>query len=121
MKLGKKAPRPRADALHFADYLRAPAKTLLPATPPSVDWETKVGALQVWANESDNKAGAHNPHGDASGIFQLMPSTAKDLGYPISADPHLSAYRLLGWGTMPIGALVDGSVPVCVNVSVDVR
>lgn len=52
--------------------------------------------VQVWANESDNRAGAHNPNGDASGIFQLMPSTARGLGYPVAADPHLSAFRLLG-------------------------
>jgi hypothetical protein len=52
--------------------------------------------LQVWANESDNKAGAHNPNGDASGIFQLMPETAKGLGYPLSGDPHLANFRALG-------------------------
>lgn len=52
--------------------------------------------VQVWANESDNRAGAHNPNGDASGIFQLMPQTAKSLGYDIAADPHLDAYRASG-------------------------
>ena len=52
--------------------------------------------VTVWANESDNHPGAHNPNGDASGLFQLMPDTARGLGYPLEADPHLSAYRLLG-------------------------
>jgi hypothetical protein len=52
--------------------------------------------LQVWANESNCKASAHNTNGDASGIFQLMPSTAKDIGYPVAADPHLAAFRALG-------------------------
>ena len=52
--------------------------------------------LQVWANESDNRASAHNPNGDASGIFQLMPATAKGLGYPLAGDPTLAAYRALG-------------------------
>jgi hypothetical protein len=52
--------------------------------------------LQVWANESDNKPGAHNPNGDASGIFQLMPSIAKGLGYNVAADPHLEVFRRAG-------------------------
>jgi hypothetical protein len=52
--------------------------------------------LQVWANESDNKAGAHNPNGDASGIFQLMPQTARGMGYPLDTDPHLDAFRASG-------------------------
>jgi hypothetical protein len=51
--------------------------------------------LHVWAHESDNDPTAHNPNGDASGLFQLMPETAKDLGYDISADPHLAEYRAL--------------------------
>lgn len=52
--------------------------------------------LQVWANESDNRSGAHNPNGDASGVFQLMPATARGLGYPLAGDPHLDAYRAMG-------------------------
>lgn len=52
--------------------------------------------IQVWASESDNRAGAHNPNGDASGIFQAMPATLKGLGYDLASDPHLDAYRALG-------------------------
>jgi hypothetical protein len=61
--------------------------------------------LHVWASESNNDPTAHNPSGNASGLFQLMPSTAEDLGYDTDADPDLSAYRALsaaeqiGWAT----------------------
>ena len=59
--------------------------------------ETPVDVpLTVWANESDNRTTAHNPGGDASGIFQLMPSTAKAIGYDVATDPHLAAFRQLG-------------------------
>jgi len=51
--------------------------------------------LRVWANESDNKATAHNPNGDASGLFQLMPSTAAGLGWDTSSDPTLANFRAL--------------------------
>jgi hypothetical protein len=51
--------------------------------------------LRVWANESDNKTTAHNPSGDASGLFQMMPSTARGLGYDIDSDPMLANYRAL--------------------------
>lgn len=51
--------------------------------------------LRVWANESDNKTTAHNANGNASGIFQLMPATARGLGYDVDSDPTLSAYRAL--------------------------
>lgn len=51
--------------------------------------------LRVWAFESDNETTAHNPNGNASGLFQLMPKTAKGLGYPLSIDPDLAAYRKL--------------------------
>jgi hypothetical protein len=51
--------------------------------------------LRVWANESNNDPAAHNPSGDASGLFQLMPSTAKGLGWDTDADPRLAAYRAL--------------------------
>ena len=71
----------------------------------ALEIEDPTVPLQVWANESDNRAAAHNPHGDASGIFQLMPSTARGLGYDVDADPHLDAYRAagvaaqIGWAT----------------------
>lgn len=66
--------------------------------------------LQVWANESDNRAGAHNPNGDASGVFQLMPSTAGDLGYPLARDPHLVAFRASGVsGQLPWAAKFYGN------------
>lgn len=43
--------------------------------------------LQVWQSESQIFANAHNPHGDASGICQLMPATAKGLGWdPADCD-----------------------------------
>jgi hypothetical protein len=51
--------------------------------------------IRVWANESDNRTTAHNPGGDASGIFQLMPATAKGIGYNVASDPKLAAYREL--------------------------
>lgn len=51
--------------------------------------------LHVWARESNNDPSAHNLDGDASGIFQLMPDTARGLGYPLDTDPHLAAYRNL--------------------------
>lgn len=51
--------------------------------------------LHVWANESDLDPTAHNPAGHASGLFQLMPSTAAALGYDTTSDPTLAAYRSL--------------------------
>lgn len=51
--------------------------------------------LHCWANESNNDPAAHNPNGNASGLFQLMPDTARGLGYPLTDDPDLSAYRRL--------------------------
>ena len=51
--------------------------------------------LTVWSNESGNSASAHNPNGDASGLFQLMPATARQLGYNVTVDPHLAAFRAL--------------------------
>ena len=51
--------------------------------------------LHVWASESNNDPSAHNPDGNASGLFQLMPATAKSLGYDTDADPTLAAYRAL--------------------------
>ena len=50
--------------------------------------------LGVWAAESDNDPTAHNPQGDASGIFQLMPATAVALGWDPD-DTHLDAFRRL--------------------------
>ena len=58
--------------------------------------------LQVWASESDNKAAAHNPNGNASGIFQLMPATAKDIGYNVRFDPTLAMFR-----AMPVAGQLD--------------
>jgi hypothetical protein len=61
--------------------------------------------MQVWSSESDNKSAAHNLGGDASGIFQLMPATAKEIGYDTSLDPHLDHFRQLGVaGQMPWAA-----------------
>ncbi len=36
---------------------------------------------QVWFSESGWHANAHNPHGDASGICQMMPATLGGLGF----------------------------------------
>lgn len=55
-----------------------------------------VDLLSVACNESRCSAEAHNPHGDASGLWQLMPSTARGLGWNVDADPHLDAFRALG-------------------------
>jgi hypothetical protein len=57
--------------------------------------------LGVAAYESGVRAKAHNPHGDASGLWQLMPSTARGLGWNVTTDPHLAAFRALG----PVGQL----------------
>ena len=51
--------------------------------------------IAVWSNESNNSSTAHNPNGDASGLFQLMPATAKTLGYNTFLDPHLAAFRTM--------------------------
>ena len=80
-------------------------------TPLTQDWtDLDVGSYQsfcdamgapvdafipVWMNESACRAAAHNANGDASGIFQLMPATAKGLVWDVDADPHLAAYRAL--------------------------
>jgi hypothetical protein len=49
--------------------------------------------LHVWASESNNDPAAHDPNGNASGLFQLMPGTAKGLGYDVAGDPDLSQFR----------------------------
>ena len=51
--------------------------------------------VKLWLNESGARTTAHNPGGDASGLFQLMPETAKRLGWNTDTDPHLAAYRAL--------------------------
>jgi hypothetical protein len=51
--------------------------------------------LRVWAFESDNRATAHNAAAFDSGIFQLIPSSARSLGYPISDDPELAKFRAM--------------------------
>lgn len=51
--------------------------------------------IPVWMNESNCLATAHNASGDASGIFQLMPSTAQLLGWDTTSDPTLAAFRQL--------------------------
>lgn len=39
-----------------------------------------LGLLGCWMSESGLRPNAHNPGGDAAGIFQAMPSTLKNLG-----------------------------------------
>jgi hypothetical protein len=48
--------------------------------------------------ESGAYATAHNPNGDASGIFQAMPSTLKNLSFRPELQPadRAAAFRLLG-------------------------
>jgi hypothetical protein len=54
-----------------------------------------VDLLSVAASESRLNPSAHNLRGDASGLWQLMPSTAKGLGWDVTNDPHLAAFRSL--------------------------
>lgn len=54
-----------------------------------------VDLISVAANESGISTTAHNPHGDASGIWQLMPATARGLGWDVDSDPHLDRFRTL--------------------------
>ncbi len=49
----------------------------------------------VWMHESACRANAHNLSGDASGIFQLMPATAKAIGWDVANDPALASFRAL--------------------------
>ncbi len=58
--------------------------------------------LGVWMSESGVRADAHNPHGNASGLNQLMPQTARGLGWDktdttLSMYRHLSATAQLPW------------------------
>ena len=48
--------------------------------------------LGCWYSESGLHAAAHNHSGDASGIFQVMPSIAHGLGWD-ATDADLSRYR----------------------------
>lgn len=50
-------------------------------------------------NESGLKAWAHNPFGNASGIFQAMPATLHNLGFPGTWEDFvkLDADQQLGW------------------------
>jgi len=57
--------------------------------------------LGVAGYESGVRALAHNPNGDASGLWQLMPATARGLGWDVTNDPHLANFRALG----PVGQL----------------
>lgn len=50
----------------------------------------------VAANESGLRPDAHNPNGHASGLWQLMPDTAKGLGWsPFDCASGLPAFRAL--------------------------
>jgi Transglycosylase SLT domain len=57
--------------------------------------------LGVAAYESGVHATAHNPNGDASGLWQLMPSSARGIGWGVAQDPDLADFRALG----PVGQL----------------
>src|SRR5258706_10444854 len=49
--------------------------------------------LGVAAYESGVRANAHNRNGNASGLWQLMPATARGLGWNVASDPNLEAFR----------------------------
>lgn len=51
--------------------------------------------LAVASNESGLDPAAHNKNGNASGLWQLMPSTAKGLGWNMASDPQLAIFRAL--------------------------
>jgi len=51
--------------------------------------------LAVATNESGLDPAAHNANGNASGLWQLMPSTAKGLGWNTDVDPKLAIFRAL--------------------------
>lgn len=51
--------------------------------------------LAVAANESGCSSKAFNANGFASGLWQLMPATARGLGWDITDDPRLDAFRAL--------------------------
>ncbi len=55
--------------------------------------------IGCWYSESGVHASAHNPGGDASGIFQAMPATLKNLGFPGTHEDYrkLSATEQLAW------------------------
>jgi putative peptidoglycan binding protein len=55
--------------------------------------------LKCWKSESDVRAAAHNPNGDASGIFQAMPATLVGLGWgkDTAAYRRLTATQQLEW------------------------
>lgn len=55
-----------------------------------------VDLLSVAANESGLNPCAHNPNGHASGLWQMMGSTARGLGWDVANDPHLDKFRALG-------------------------
>jgi|GEM_PF-2597019 len=55
--------------------------------------------LSVWYSESGVRAAAHNPHGHASGIFQVMPATLMGLGWSKGHEAYrkLTATEQLEW------------------------
>jgi hypothetical protein len=55
--------------------------------------------LCVWMSESGVHANAHNPNGDASGIFQAMPATLNGIGFPGSPLDFrtLAAHQQVQW------------------------
>ncbi len=52
-----------------------------------------------WYSESGVHSTAHNPGGDASGIFQAMPATLRNLGFPGTHEDYrkLTATEQLVW------------------------
>lgn len=58
-----------------------------------------VHMLKVWMSESSLKPKAWNRMGNASGLFQLMPDTAKGLGWTLGMDAFrmLTATEQVGW------------------------
>jgi hypothetical protein len=64
-----------------------------------------VDLAGCWMSESGLHTWAHNPHGDAAGLFQLMPATARGLGFKgdWKAFCALSVQQQLGWAQQYYG------------------
>ena len=63
-----------------------------------------IDLASVWMNESACTPEAHNAHGDASGLCQMMPETLRLLGFRPDLPPpeRAGAFRDLGYmGQMP--------------------
>lgn len=88
--LGKLPPRPRVNALHFADYLRVPAKAILatlPAAPVESDYDPPATSLRMWAND---RIGDCAFAGQANA--ELVWATARGEQFTLTDDDVIAAY-----------------------------